>query len=119
MYIISLVKKMRIRYKKWARPELEASKFYIDNPEEYKGKTFCNVSIKHPSPARKTYVYKRPSETLLLKSRHKTEFEKVRLVYQEVKPEPEPVVEAAPAPAVEEEVESTTEDNTEQGTNEE
>lgn len=29
---------MRIRYKKWARPELEASKFYIDNPEEYKGK---------------------------------------------------------------------------------
>lgn len=38
MYIISLVKKMRIRYKKWARPELEASKFYIDNPEEYKGR---------------------------------------------------------------------------------
>ena len=30
--------KMRIRYKKWARPELEASKFYIDNPEELKGK---------------------------------------------------------------------------------
>lgn len=30
--------KMRIRYKKWARPELEASSFYIDNPEEYKGK---------------------------------------------------------------------------------
>jgi tRNA (guanine-N7-)-methyltransferase len=29
---------MRIRYKKWARPELEASKFYIDNPEEWKGK---------------------------------------------------------------------------------
>ena len=29
---------MRIRYKKWARPELEASKFYIDNPEELKGK---------------------------------------------------------------------------------
>ena len=36
---------MRIRYKKWARPELEASKFYIDNPEEIKGKwksLFCN-----------------------------------------------------------------------------
>ncbi len=36
---------MRIRYKKWARPELETSKFYIDNPEEYKGKwkeTFKN-----------------------------------------------------------------------------
>ena len=29
---------MRIRYKKWARPELEASNFYIDNPEEIKGK---------------------------------------------------------------------------------
>ena len=29
---------MRIRYKKWARPELEASKFYIDDPENYKGK---------------------------------------------------------------------------------
>lgn len=29
---------MRIRYKKWARPELEASDFYIDNPEEMKGK---------------------------------------------------------------------------------
>lgn len=29
---------MRIRFKKWARPELEASKFYIDNPEVLKGK---------------------------------------------------------------------------------
>ena len=29
---------MRIRFKAWARPELEASEFYIDNPEEYKGK---------------------------------------------------------------------------------
>lgn len=29
---------MRIRFKPWARPELEASKFYIDNPEEYKGR---------------------------------------------------------------------------------
>ena len=29
---------MRIRYKKWARPELEASSFYVDNPEEWKGK---------------------------------------------------------------------------------
>lgn len=28
---------MRIRYKKWARPELEASPFYKDNPEERKG----------------------------------------------------------------------------------
>ena len=29
---------MRIRFKPWARPELEASKFYIDNPEELKNK---------------------------------------------------------------------------------
>ncbi len=29
---------MRIRYKPWARPELEASKFYIDDPQNYKGK---------------------------------------------------------------------------------
>ena len=29
---------MRIRFKKWARSELEASEFYIDNPEDYKGK---------------------------------------------------------------------------------
>lgn len=29
---------MRIRYKKWARPELEASPFYVDNPEERRGK---------------------------------------------------------------------------------
>ena len=28
---------MRIRFKPWARPELEASKFYRDNPEELKG----------------------------------------------------------------------------------
>jgi len=29
---------MRIRFKPWARPELEASKFYRDNPEELKEK---------------------------------------------------------------------------------
>ncbi len=29
---------MRIRYKKWARPELEACKFYINEPEKLKGK---------------------------------------------------------------------------------
>ena len=29
---------MRIRFKPWARPELEASKFYRNNPEELKGK---------------------------------------------------------------------------------
>ncbi len=29
---------MRIRYKKWARPELEASKFYVEEPEKIKGK---------------------------------------------------------------------------------
>ena len=29
---------MRIRFKPWARPELEASYFYEDNPEDIKGK---------------------------------------------------------------------------------
>ena len=29
---------MRIRFKKWARPELEASKFYRNEPEKLKGK---------------------------------------------------------------------------------
>lgn len=29
---------MRIRFKPWARPELETSKFYVDDPEKYKGK---------------------------------------------------------------------------------
>ncbi len=29
---------MRIRFKPWARPELEASKFYRDNPEKLKDK---------------------------------------------------------------------------------
>lgn len=38
---------MRIRYKKWARPELEASKFYIDNPEELKGKWKENYKIQN------------------------------------------------------------------------
>lgn len=28
---------MRIRRKKWAREELDNSKFYIDKPEEFKG----------------------------------------------------------------------------------
>lgn len=28
---------MRIRYKKWARPELEVSKFYVKEPEKLKG----------------------------------------------------------------------------------
>ena len=30
--------KMRIRYKKWARPELEASEFYVNDPKKIKGK---------------------------------------------------------------------------------
>ncbi len=40
---------MRIRYRKWARPELEECKFYIDNPEDFKGKwheTFKNKQNK-------------------------------------------------------------------------
>lgn len=32
------MKIMRIRYKKWARPELEASNFYRNEPEKLKGK---------------------------------------------------------------------------------
>ena len=39
---------MRIRYKKWARPELEACKFYIDNPEELKGKWHDTFKNKGP-----------------------------------------------------------------------
>lgn len=39
---------MRIRFKPWARPELEASKFYIDNPEEYKGKWDSLFKEKNP-----------------------------------------------------------------------
>ena len=39
---------MRIRFKPWARPELEASKFYIDNPEEYKGKWLTLFKNKNP-----------------------------------------------------------------------
>ena len=38
---------MRIRYKKWARPELEASTFYVDNPEEFRGK--WNNVFKNPN----------------------------------------------------------------------
>ena len=36
---------MRIRFKPWARPELEASYFYEDNPEEYIGK--CKEKFKN------------------------------------------------------------------------
>ena len=37
---------MRIRFKKWARSELEASKFYIDEPEQNKGK-WKNIFNNH------------------------------------------------------------------------
>lgn len=39
---------MRIRNKKWARPELEACSFYIDNPEEIKGKWHSKFKEKKP-----------------------------------------------------------------------
>ncbi len=39
---------MRIRFKPWARGELEASSFYIDNPEEYKGKWNDLFENKNP-----------------------------------------------------------------------
>ena len=29
---------MRIKFKPWARPELESSPFYIDNPQDFKNK---------------------------------------------------------------------------------
>ena len=47
------------------------------------------------------YVYKKSTNTLLLKSRHKSEFEKIRLVYRQpaVTPTPAPKVAPAPAPA--------------------
>lgn len=38
---------MRIRYKKWARPELEASQFYRDEPEKLKGKWKQEFKNKH------------------------------------------------------------------------
>ena len=37
---------MRLRKKPWARPELEACNFFVQNPKEYKGKwssSFKNV----------------------------------------------------------------------------
>ena len=40
---------MRIRRKKWAREELDNSSFYIDKPEEFKGKwqnKFDNIRNK-------------------------------------------------------------------------
>lgn len=66
------------------------------------------------------YVYKKSSETLLLKSRHKSQVEKVRLVYHVAKPAPAPVVEStenntvsaeeeAPAPASASDSDSDTE----------
>ena len=45
------------------------------------------------------YVYKKNTETLLLKSRHKSQLEKIRLVYRVAKPAAAPVVETTPEPA--------------------
>lgn len=39
---------MRIRKKKWAQPELDACSFYINNPEEYKGRWAEFFSKKQP-----------------------------------------------------------------------
>lgn len=39
---------MRIRRKKWAAKELEEAKFYIDKPEEFKGKWQDKFSKKQP-----------------------------------------------------------------------
>ena len=61
------------------------------------------------------YVYKRSTETLLLKSRHKTQLEKVRLVYHEAAPAaPVPVIETpATTPSEDAEAEAETESETE------
>lgn len=40
---------MRIRFKPWARPELEASYFYEDNPEDFKGKWITKFKNKDNS----------------------------------------------------------------------
>ena len=48
------------------------------------------------------YVYKKSTETLLLKSRHKAHFETVRLGYKENKPAPAPVVTETPVTETEE-----------------
>lgn len=39
---------MRIRFKPWARPELEASPFYIDTPEEWKGEWSKHFAKEQP-----------------------------------------------------------------------
>ena len=39
---------MRIRKKAWARPELEACPFYVDHPEQYKGKWQTFFERKQP-----------------------------------------------------------------------
>ena len=39
---------MRIRRKKWAQKELEESKFYIDQPAEFKGKWSEKFKKKQP-----------------------------------------------------------------------
>ena len=39
---------MRIKFKPWARPELEESPFYIDNPEDYKNKWSTVFEKKQP-----------------------------------------------------------------------
>ena len=40
---------MRIRFKPWARPELESSSFYRDNPEKLKNK-WINEFKNHNNP---------------------------------------------------------------------
>ena len=46
------------------------------------------------------YVYKKSTNTLLLKSRHKAAFEVIRLVYRQAAPSPK--IEKKPEPVVEE-----------------
>ena len=39
---------MRIKFKPWAREELETSPFYIDTPQEYKNKWQSAFEKKQP-----------------------------------------------------------------------
>lgn len=49
---------MRIRYKPWARAELEACPFYIDDPTQYKGK-WQEVFEKKTTDSYRTWMWQR------------------------------------------------------------
>ena len=68
---------MRIRFKPWARPELEASEFYRDNPEELKGKwiqEFKNKFVGNP-----LYIYRKELQKLVEEELIEIELDKIKL----------------------------------------